>query len=386
MIFFHLIFALGVVDCIKVLQSTSNESATDSSAEILDSDLSGLEEFSLCFRLYSHQFSKNIQTLIVIKTTDDRSLMINTASAPSDETTTEFMKEQLEDKYENGMVYGWLGYPIGGKFFTIWSLGEWHSICLLVSIKESYLKLYLDGMSLIEVENVKISLTSENVLIFKPSHEIYSPIMNTDITDLNIWNTSKPSNFVQKWSKCEQSQEGDILQWSNAKINTSLNLLEMDKEDICKSTRNIIVSDETKTFNDTIRLCKKIGGKMMVANNLTMLDKIALKVGSIEKCKDGFFVGYTDEIEEGKWIDIVNEAQMTIKNWGNGEPNNFQDQDCAYYNFNEGKFHDTFCYSQLCPVCQLETDVLYQFDRMCADSDVDTFYSMKSPREFIGLK
>ena len=126
----------------------------------------------------------------------------------------------------------------------------------------------------------------------------------------------------------------------------------------------------------------------MVANNTTILDKIAHKVRLNEKCPDGFFVGYTDAIEEGKWVDVVENAPMTLNNWGYDQPDNFGEagEDCAYYNINEKKIHDTPCYAQFCPVCQLKTDVLYQFDRMCEDSHVDTLYSMKSPREFIGLK
>merc|ERR1711911_236091 len=81
---------------------------------------------------------------------------------------------------------------------------------------------------------------------------------------------------------------------------------------------------------------------------------------------------------------------MTFDNWNDGEPNDFgeTDKDCAIYSprSEKPKFYDTFCYSQFCPVCQLSTDVLYQFDRMCKDSRIDTFYGMKSPREFIGLK
>ena len=125
---------------------------------------------------------------------------------------------------------------------------------------------------------------------------------------------------------------------------------------------------------------------------MTVLDQISHKVRLLDKCRDldGFYVGYTDAIEEGKWVDVVDGAPMTLKNWGHGQPDNSgetgQDQDCVFYFFQDRKIYDTFCYDQFCPVCQLESDVLYQFDRMCRDSHVDTFYSMKSPTEFIGLK
>ena len=386
-----LIFFAGV-EAIKVLHSTVNKSPEGSSAEILNSDLSGFEEFTLCFRAISHQFSETVQILARIKSSSNTqyTYSIYTVPAPNDYSTTgtDYMKDKLGEAYQHGKVYGMMAYEKSGQMFKIWTLGEWHSFCWVSS--KGVLALYLDGNMVADFRNYKNDAVGNvEVLLPLPINDgRFVPTTNTDITDLNIWNRTKTQHFLRNWSQCKEQEEGNVIKWSTTNFNTTLNSTDMDKTKICKSDSDIIVSDETKTFYDTLTLCKKIGGNIMVATNLTTLRAMEYKVSSIDKCNGRFFVGYSDEKEEGNWINVVDETPMTFNYWNDNEPDDFSetDEDCAFFSPDKPKFLDAFCYSQFCPVCQLRTDVMYQFDRLCRNLHVDTFYSMKSPREFIGLK
>ena len=100
LIFLESIFIFFVgVKAIKVLHSTSDESLVDSSAEILNSDLSRYEELTICFRVISHQFSENSQVLATIKSSVDPnfSYAIYTVPAPNDDSRigTDFIKDKL---------------------------------------------------------------------------------------------------------------------------------------------------------------------------------------------------------------------------------------------------------------------------------------------------
>ena len=57
--YFALTF-IPVVTSRKILRSSS----ADSSAEILTSSLQGLDEFTICGRIFSHQFSSEAQTFL----------------------------------------------------------------------------------------------------------------------------------------------------------------------------------------------------------------------------------------------------------------------------------------------------------------------------------
>ena len=174
LIFLEYIFMFFVgVEAIKVLHSTSDESLVDSSAEILNSDLSRYEEFTICFRVISHQFSENSQVLASIKSSVDPnfSYSIYTVPAPNDDSRlgTDFMKDKLGDQYVHGRVYGFMIYDKSGQFFDIWTLGEWHSLCWVSSKIENSQHLYLDGKLVVNLRNHTINPSPENVQVFSPS-------------------------------------------------------------------------------------------------------------------------------------------------------------------------------------------------------------------------
>ena len=59
---------------IKVLTSPATG---QSSVQIPGSDVSGLDAFTVCFRVFSHQFNKNLNPLITIPTSDGSTNPIN---------------------------------------------------------------------------------------------------------------------------------------------------------------------------------------------------------------------------------------------------------------------------------------------------------------------
>lgn len=60
---FYLTFLITKVATIKVLTSPS---FNQTSVEIPRSDISGLDAFSVCFRVFNHQFNKNFNPLITL--------------------------------------------------------------------------------------------------------------------------------------------------------------------------------------------------------------------------------------------------------------------------------------------------------------------------------
>ena len=57
-----------------------------------------------------------------------------------------------------------------------------------------------------------------------------------------------------------------------------------------------------------------------------------------------FWVGMTDERSEGTWM-FTNGKPATdvIFGWRRGEPNNYDNQDCEYFNINRG-LDDSYCH------------------------------------------
>ena len=203
MSYFYFIFLVlfPVLSLRKILRSESSSS----SAEILNSSIQNLDEFTLCGRIFSHQFSSVAQTFLHFLTDDDNDLnsvalgtfpgypcdsfyqgyhisyyichdnQIEILSLMSG--CTSYMKTQLGNDYRRGNVYGTLFHPsgnVGDQFFEVWTLGIWHSFCITTSKNRGFLNLYIDGR-----EEVKISNYTGFLMNSSPKIILLSDLLGT---------------------------------------------------------------------------------------------------------------------------------------------------------------------------------------------------------------
>ena len=80
--FFFVLTIISVVTSRKILRSSSG----NSSAEILSSSVKGLDEFTLCGRIFSHQFSSERQTFLNFPTDTSYSIALGTSAGYPCET------------------------------------------------------------------------------------------------------------------------------------------------------------------------------------------------------------------------------------------------------------------------------------------------------------
>ena len=78
------IFLWLMIPNVVSIQVLTSSSSNQSPLEIPDSDVSGLDGFTLCFRVFSHQFNKNFNPLITFPTSDEapNPIRFGTVSAP----------------------------------------------------------------------------------------------------------------------------------------------------------------------------------------------------------------------------------------------------------------------------------------------------------------
>ena len=77
---FYLIFLITNVATIKVLTSPS---FNNTPVEIPESDISGLDAFTVCFRVFCHQFDKNFNPLITLSSSlGPNSIQFGTVATP----------------------------------------------------------------------------------------------------------------------------------------------------------------------------------------------------------------------------------------------------------------------------------------------------------------
>ena len=301
------------------------------------------------------------------------------------------MKERLGRRYSEKKAYAVL---LENDYTDIWSLKEWHSVCITFSGSNSLLQIYVDGLFKTSHNFNKEEIRSENIYVFQGGNNNKNPIayqVQTEITDLNIWDSSMSKTFIEQWSKCElELREGNYLNWSGIHIDDNIQSYSLEYHDICFQPDHFIVHPQLMDFTETKNFCTKMGGSMAVArNNQTLNQMIALfrdvDGSSLEKCQDGFFIGYTDEKEEGSWVSIKDGTSMTLgNNWADGYPTNNPDFNQAVYR--DGKIFDGWERKSHCPICSISKQTLFELDNICVDEEnVDKFYLMVNSSYFLGL-
>ena len=71
------IYCLPFIPNIAAIKVLTSPAIGQSSVPIPGSDVSGLDAFTVCFRVFSHQFNKNFNPLITIPTSDGSNNPIN---------------------------------------------------------------------------------------------------------------------------------------------------------------------------------------------------------------------------------------------------------------------------------------------------------------------
>jgi hypothetical protein len=113
-----------------------------------------------------------------------------------------------------------------------------------------------------------------------------------------------------------------------------------------KSELELFITKVKKNFEDAVSFCAGKGGKLYEPRNTnTMID-----VSNQAKAKGigRFWLGIHDKKEEGTFVYVSDDSPIEFKNWNNGEPNDYgNDEDCVavYGNTNayRRKWNDLSC-------------------------------------------
>ena len=112
-----------------------------------------------------------------------------------------------------------------------------------------------------------------------------------------------------------------------------ISLGEQDKEFLFRSSK--------MQFDDAESFCKNEGGILYEPRNESVMSKVLNHAHN--KSIKGFWLGVHDKSEEGNFVYASDETPITLKNWNEGEPNIYgNEDDCV--NVFDGFWHDLPCY------------------------------------------
>ena len=183
---------------------------------------------------------------------------------------------------------------------------------------------------------------------------------------------------------------GNLLDWNTAQWEVvGLQEEELDIEEICSEHQDteLIVLSKKRDFDTSRRICKAIGGALSVAQDNQITQGMLEVLGSMKtqsQCGMKFYSGFTDQHEEGIWLDANSGKIMKWTNWYRGHPADQEDYDCSQIHVGYKKNIDGFCSEELCPLCNVPVMTAYHLQGICKESYIDRFFVLQSSQQLLG--
>ena len=359
-------------------------------AEVLNSDLSQYDEVTICvrfntFQFNTHQEAYDYQGLLTL----GAFWVLGTYTAlPCDwdyEGCTVYKKS-----YIPGWIHGTaLGYYEKSNFYPSWQPGRWYSFCFIGSSLVNQSSVFVNGEKMLTIKNYLADhkKPGKNLLLMNGEDTPHHGAM----TELTVWSRVLSEEEIKAWSVCGPVTGEKVVDWTDVALNVSgLEVKEVEQQEICSQltmSDQFMAFDESKNFHETTKFCVSVGGKLAVARDESSFSEMSSIYNQTCHHNDltYFYSGYTDIEEHGRWRDFNTGQEMEWENWLESYPTSYTSDDCTYGDITESKVYNADCISKVCPICHLEELKRFQLRGICLDSSVDTYFVMRSNREFLGL-
>uniref|UniRef100_A0A3P8ZAU5 C-type lectin domain-containing protein n=1 Tax=Esox lucius TaxID=8010 RepID=A0A3P8ZAU5_ESOLU len=151
----------------------------------------------------------------------------------------------------------------------------------------------------------------------------------------------------------DQVQERDQLQAERENLRANLSFISQQIQQgwVYFSSSLYFISTAKKTWEDSRQDCVGRTADLLVINSL----EEQVFIHGLNQ--EGFWIGLTDQVEEGKWM-WVDGTELTTGFWDSGQPNSHggTDEDCIAKWLEESapekSWHDVSCNKQVFWVCE----------------------------------
>ena len=270
--------------------------SSGAAVELLNSSLAGHSTLTLCARILVKQFWPRFQSPLM-----DKKFLFTFFAMKEIGNFEEQGKYFVGEEWQNGNIL--FIDEFGEKKSIDLKPGVWNSLCISLSADRNLYEIWFNGKIVTNYENFDGSQEqpSGNLQIFNYGW-FYSALFGS-VTDINIWSRNLAGSEVERWSRCEGEAAGDLLDWQTAKWKTTglgITYYEenVGKSEVCPVKEEIRVKHifrVMKSFYSSIKLCKSIGGEMLVAENDKTLNEMKeLLQGERDQCGDWIYSGYTE--------------------------------------------------------------------------------------------
>ena len=131
--------------------------------------------------------------------------------------------------------------------------------------------------------------------------------------------------------------------------------------EICKGSKPVdVILPWFLTMPKAKQLCEKYGGKTSVITSVKMRETLFSQMDTIPELagcawpKCVAWTGFTDEEDEGNFIDINEGKPLNFKPWAQGEPNGKENENCGISYKLSPDWYDAPCDNAYFSFCRME--------------------------------
>ena len=125
--------------------------------------------------------------------------------------------------------------------FPLWKPDVWNSFCVIADATNKIYKTIINEETVFESHQYdgyhKKSMGNIKLLNgFSHTEDLFFFPFKGEVTDVNIWNKTIGVTELGKWSKCENREPGNIIDWMMADLDfneTKIEVKEVEEEEVC---------------------------------------------------------------------------------------------------------------------------------------------------------
>ncbi|KAK3883306.1 hypothetical protein Pcinc_012343 [Petrolisthes cinctipes] len=197
------------------------------------------------------------------------------------------------------------------------------------------------------------------------------------LTHAGVWGRTLTPQEVLQLANCGASPTGLVIPWDQEWILSQSSFINVDESEICgKKTKSIYIKLSAMPYHAALAACAGLGGNLPVPTSHDHAFEL-LQVMKTPPELFLFWVGATDQDEEGVYITEHTGKEIQWAEWGSNDPNGLQWQNCLV--LDETLLHDYPCHVSREFICYLPSQREWTLRGPCEEDTANYKYSLLHP-------
>ncbi|XP_042204943.1 uncharacterized protein LOC121854377 [Homarus americanus] len=291
----------------------------------------------------------------------------------------------------NGEIFVDYVRPIVSAAFYFLGITEplqvltWYHYCLTYDHTLAHISAYLDGeLQGVISRNTTRWFAEATLVLGQYSIEYLDAYTKTrsfsgQLTHAGVWSRTLSPEEITELASCGPDPPGLTIPWDHEWILNNASFIDLPEDEICeKKTNSLYIKFSSMPYEAARKACAGLGGYLPVPQSLDHAYEL-IRVMYEEPVMTLIWIGATDELQEGFYINAHTGKELEWFEWGSNDPNGLQWQNCLV--FESDFLHDYPCHVSRTAMCFLPTQRKWTLRGPCEEDTANYKYSLLHPEQ-----